>query len=132
MIFVDADAFIAVNVKSDAHHEKAVELLKELRKTEELLVTSWDVVDEVTTKISYFSEKKTAVTFLELVLEGDFILVFPNRELSNQALEIFQSQTSKRVSLTDCMNMAIAKDKEIKTFFSFDKVYTRNGFQLLS
>jgi len=35
------------------------------------------------------------------------------------------------VSLTDCTNMVIAKKLGVKTFFSFDKHYEKNGFELL-
>jgi len=131
MIFIDADAFIALNVGPDFHHKKAVSLLAKLKKTEERLVTSWDVVDEVATKISYFSEKKTAVLFLSLVLKGEILVVFPDSKLARMARKVFQRQRSKRVSLTDCMNMVIAREKGIKMFFSFDKVYLKNGFELL-
>jgi predicted nucleic acid-binding protein len=51
-----------------------------------------------------------------------------NRE---KIIQIFKKQTSKRVSMTDCVNMAIAKKMGIKRFLSFDEHYKKNGFELI-
>jgi len=109
MIFVDSDAFLGLSVKKDAHFKKAWKLMEYLEEQEDQLVTSWQVVDEVTTKLSFYAAKKKALDFLKWI----------------------KKQTSKRVSLTDCTNMVIAKKLGVKTFFSFDKHYEKNGFELL-
>jgi len=131
MIFVDSDAFIAIYSKKDLHHKKAVKISKNLKKDKTPLITSWDVVDETATKLSFFLLKKTSLQFLKTLMNGKIIVIFPDEKISQEAIKIFKKQTSKKVSLTDCTNMAIAQAKEIKTFFSFDKHYMKNGFELL-
>lgn len=129
MIFIDSDAFIAIEVEKDIHHEKAKKLLDVIEK--ESFVTSWQVIDEVTTKISYFSTKKRAEEFLRKVIRSDTKIEFVDAGFIKMIEETFRKQTSKRVSLTDCTNMVIAKSLGIDIFFSFDDHYVRNGFELL-
>jgi len=131
MIFVDSDAFIAIYSKKDLHHKKAVKISKNLKKDKTPLITSWDVVDETATKLSFFLLKKTSLQFLKTLMNGKIIVIFPDEKISQEAIKIFKKQTSKKVSLTDCTNMAIAQAKGIKAFFSFDKHYMKNGFELL-
>lgn len=131
MIFVDSDAFIAIYSKKDLHHKKAVEISKNLKKDKTPLVTSWDVVDETATKLSFFLLKKTSLRFLKTLMRGKIAITYPNEEISQEAIKIFKKQKSKRVSLTDCTNMAMAQKRGIEAFFSFDKHYEKNGFKLL-
>ena len=131
MIFVDSDAYIAVNAKDDPHHRKALFLSKELRRNKIATVTSWMVVDEVATKLSYFTTKGKSLDFLDNLLRSQTKIVYVGRKLTGSIVERFQLQTSKCVSLTDCTNMVIAKELGIDTFFSFDRHYKKNGFKLL-
>lgn len=129
MIFVDADAYIGLFVEKDANHSRAVKILGEL--DEEELVTSWDVIDEVATKLSFFAGRKTAIEFIKIVTNSTTKIEFVDELIKMRAIEIFCKQVSKRVSMTDCVNMAIAKKKSIKRFFSFDRHYKQNGFELI-
>ena len=131
MIFIDADAFIGLNIKKDAHYQRANAILIEIKEDGKKLVTSWDVIDEVATKISYYDKRETSISFLESIIKGNIKIIFPDKKIAKKAFKIFKKQTSKKVSLTDCTNMAIAEIKGIKKFFSFDKVYEKNGFKLL-
>lgn len=53
------------------------------------------------------------------------------RRLFLQAKAVIEKQKSNHVSMTDCINIAIAKEKKIKMFLSFDKVYEQNRFMLV-
>lgn len=132
MIFVDSDAYIALNAKKDLHHKKAIQILGNLAESEKELVTSWQVVDEVATKLSYFTTKKKALEFLNDLLSSSTQVVHVEQTMVPSIVQKFKSQTSKRVSLTDCTNMVIAKTFAVTTFFSFDEHYEKNGFDLLS
>jgi len=132
MIFIDSDAFLALHIKQDAHHQKALALVQSLKKEKKSLMTSWEVIDEVTTKLSFYTTKKAALSFLEGIFKSGILIVFTDEVIAKEALVIFKEQKSKRVSLTDCVNMAIARLKKIETFFSFDKHYLQNNFKLYS
>ncbi|MBU1129697.1 PIN domain-containing protein [Patescibacteria group bacterium] len=131
MILVDADAYIGWMVSNDAHHDRVVKIFRELRDDRERLVTSWDVVSEVATKLSYFTTKAMSVRFLRELFASDTKIVYVDEKLGRVARKIFVSLRSKRASMTDCVNMAIARSLRIKKFFSFDEIYRKNGFELV-
>ncbi len=129
MIFIDSDAFLGISNPNDALHSRAIALLKDQTAD---IVTSWDVIDEVSTKLSYHFSKFHAVEFLGSLSAHNIKIEFLDNETSQEAKKIFLSQKSKNVSMTDCANMAIAKKLKINTFFSFDEHYPKNGFKLLT
>lgn len=130
MIFVDSDAYIALHVEKDAHHLRAIELMAELKKLNDQLITSWQVIDEVATKLSYFTTKNNAMRFLRSLLKGGTRIEYIDSSTSVKVVALFAKQTSKRVSLTDCANMAIARKLGAEVFLSFDGHYRQNGFSL--
>lgn len=132
MIFADADAFIGVSVPTDVLHKRSLEIFNGLLSSDELLVTSWDVVDEVATKLARFTTKRTAVQFLKFLKFSNIRIEFVGQNLVPDIIRLFNKQRSKRVSLTDCTNMVMAKSLGVTTFFSFDEHYLKNGFKLLT
>lgn len=128
MVFIDADAFIAIHYSSDAHHKKAIEILNNF---EDDLITSSEVVAETTTKLSYFLSHQIACNFINEILKSKIIIEYLNPLRLQQAKELFTKQSSKRVSLTDCINMVICRELGIEKIFSFDKHYEKNGFRLI-
>jgi predicted nucleic acid-binding protein len=129
MIFIDADAFIAIYIETDFHHLKAIKINESKPKDE--VVTSSEVIFEVTTKLSYLATHKLATTFLSEILKSSVTIEYITPVRLQQTMSLFQKQSSKRVSLTDCANMIICKELGIKQIFSFDQHYTKNGFKLL-
>lgn len=120
MIFVDSDAFIALNSILDAHNQKSVLIYNSLINSNEELVTSWDVISEVSTKLSYYLSKSISTAFINFIYA------------SNIKIEHVTRVSSEKVSITDCVNMSICRELGIKNIFSFDKHYLKNGFILLS
>lgn len=128
MVLADADFFIGLYLVEDVHHQKCLWLSENI---DEEVITSYDVVDEVVTKLTYFGRKDKAILFLNDVKSTNLSIIFSDRKLAEKAITIFKSQKTKHVSFTDCMNMAIAKEKKIKFILSFDKIYDKNGFKLV-
>ncbi|MDZ7586495.1 MAG: PIN domain-containing protein [Patescibacteria group bacterium] len=130
-MLIDSDALIGLRVSRDAHNREAIKILKVLKEMGESLVTSWQVVDETATKLSYFTTHKKANEFLDWVFKTNIKVVYVDDQLARKAVKKFKKQTSKRVSLTDCTNMVIAEEMGVKQIFSFDKHYEQNGLELL-
>ncbi len=130
MVFVDADFFIGLYYIKDCHHDNCLRLSDYF--TDEQMITSWDVIDEVSTKLTYFTDKNLSLRFLKRIFDDKYIFViFPDHGLVDAARKIFEGQRSHMVSMTDCMNMAIAREKGVSEFLSFDKIYEKNGFKLI-
>jgi predicted nucleic acid-binding protein len=130
MVLVDADFFIGLYFKEDAHHAPCLRYIDIIRERKETLITSYDAVSEVTTKLGYNIFPEVSTVFLEDMSSGEIVIVFPTPQLFEKARALFNTIPQKHTSLTDCMNMTIAKDKSITTILSFDKVYKKNGFTL--
>lgn len=130
-ILIDSDAFIAFYSKEDSLHEKSVKVISAISKKNYSQYTTWEVIDEVTTKLSYRFSRDTARKFLYKLLVSDIFIVYPDENLASKALEVFEQVKNEHVSLTDCFNIAVCKDKKIDCVFSFDKIYKKVGLKLL-
>jgi predicted nucleic acid-binding protein len=131
MIFIDADAYIALYVEKDANHKKAILKLDKLKKMNEKAMTSFDVISEVSTKLSYFMTKGLALSFINDIINSDIVIDYVSKDKISGVMKLFEKQKSKRVSITDCVNMYLASERKVECFFSFDKHYKQNGFKLI-
>lgn len=132
MIFVDSDALIGVIAPQDAHHPRATLAFDRFAKTDEQLVTSWETIDEVATKLSRYFGKDIARVFFLFLLRTQITIIYVDEVLAQVTTVIFDKQTSKNISLTDCANIAICRSLGITWVFSFDPHYKKNGLKLLS
>lgn len=131
MIFIDSDALIGIVLPKDAHHIHAIKIFDALAQSQDELLTSWECIDEVATKLAMYHNKKVARDFINNIYGTERLTIqFIDANLSREALAIFDQQTSKNVSLTDCANIAICRSLKIDTMFSFDEHYKKNGLKL--
>ena len=128
-LLIDADAFIALNDGNDPSHKQALVLSKVISFEEYQLMTSDPALGEAITVISQNINLKQAVSFAEGILVTNIEIIEPDSSLRRQALDIFKKQNSKNSRFTDCVNMAIMREKGLDTIFSFDEHYKKNGFK---
>jgi uncharacterized protein len=131
-IFIDSDAFIALNDTSDSLHKKATKTIELLVKKRSHLYTSTHIILEVTTIISQHIGHNQAINFLELVRDGNITILHLTKETVLNGEKIFKKQTSKNVSLADCWSFSIMNHLNIKEAFTFDKDFKKNGFTLIT
>ena len=131
MIFLDADYFIAINLPEDSNHARAKVLFTRLESRNDDMVTTCDVIDEVATKLSYYRSKMVSERFLNFLFDSNIRIEYINSGRVSSVIALFLKQTSKRVSLTDCANMVIARSLGVTIVCSFDHHYEQNGFKLL-
>ena len=131
MIFVDSDALIGIMVPQDTHHVKANQTFDVLASKNERLITSWESIDEVATKLSMFFGKDTADKFFSFLGKSQMKIIYLDELLGMETIHIFKKQTSKNVSLTDYANVAICRSLGITHVFSFDPHYSQNNLKLL-
>ncbi|PIU03432.1 hypothetical protein COT44_03240 [Candidatus Shapirobacteria bacterium CG08_land_8_20_14_0_20_39_18] len=131
IVLVDTDALFALNSQDDAHFPKALKISEKLNRQGFNFTISKFVLAETVTLLSYRISHQKAVDFLEKLMAGKFPVIKVTEEIENLAYQIFKNQSSKNVSLVDCLNMAILKKYRTETIFSFDKIYQKNGFKLI-
>jgi len=132
-IFVDADAFVALTVETDANHEKARSLLTRLSVNPILFLTSNYVFSESITIISQRASHQTAVTFIATMqsMESPFQITRADENIEEEAISVFKAQASKNTSYVDCTNMVFMKQLHLDAIFSFDEVYKKHGLTLV-
>ena len=133
-VLIDSDAFVGWMVELDAHHQKASQVFDRLHLEDTRLVTTSLVVLETATVLSHRSGQSLAKTFLDEVIEkGQFPVIHILEDFYHQTLNIFKTQTKKGTSITDCANVAVARQFNIPTIFSFDQVYSKSfGLKMAS
>jgi len=130
-ILVDSDIFVAINKSDDSNHKKAEKLLENLLTQQVCFVTTNYIFSETITVLSQKVGHAAAVKFVSdiKVSKSDFEVYWITPEIEEEAIEIFNKQTSKNVSFVDCTNMAFVRYKDMDGIFSFDSIYKKNGFK---
>lgn len=133
-IFVDTDAFVALTVKTDAHHEKVLTLLQKLHAKSVTFMTSNYVFSESITVISMRASHETAIAYIAAMRnpQSPFLIKRIGEVEEEEAIKIFTKQTSKNTSFVDCTNMAYMQLLNLDAIFSFDEVYRKKGFTLVT
>ncbi len=131
-IFVDSDAFIALARKDDANHQKALAKLSILEGNYSFMTSNY-VFSEVVTVLSLRISRKAALAFIKELKspKNQYNFIWIDAHLESLGIKKYQEQTTKNVSLTDCINMACLDEHKIKSIFSFDAIYRKNGYRVL-
>ena len=133
-VFVDTGGWIACLSRGDKNHDSAVSYLMELRKRQIPLFTSNYIIDETLTWFSYNNLHEKAVKVMDLWKEAEknhsLKVYWVEKDLTEEAWEIFYKFSEHKLSFTDCTSFAICKKNKIETVFSFDKHFNILGFLL--
>ena len=109
---VDTSALLALAIKGDRHHPRAVEFLKKQRA--DSFITSTFILDESATRLRALASARTAVDFVRAVLHRDRMVQWADR----------------RLSLTDCSSFVVMDRLGVRNAFTFDSDFLRCGYQI--
>lgn len=131
-VLVDADALVALAKKNDTNHAQAVKINLQLQKFGATFYLSPFTVAEAATVLSYKATHEAAKRFLRETRKLDLPVLVLTEKDQHLADKWFLKQKGKGNSYFDCYNMALLErySKQLAGIFSFDKVYSRNGFKL--
>jgi len=125
-VLIDSDAFVGLLLARDAHHERASVIFERLPAGNVAAATTSFVVAETATVLSHASGQALARTFLDdVITKPGFPVIFIDQALQEAAVAIFRALEQRATSLTDCANVAVIRQFEIPTIFSFDKIYPK-------
>lgn len=120
MTFVDTNYFLRFLLKDvEKQHQKAKELFLKGAEGRRQLFTSLIVIFEIYWVLTSFYQKKKGrvVKLLEKIFDLGFIEI-ENRVLLEKALRVYKKVN---LDLEDCYNLALARNKKIKEFKTFDE-----------
>lgn len=130
-LFIDTGAWIALNNRRDIHHSSAVKANKNFLDEGYFYVSTDYVLDETYTLLLYDVGHKRAVEFgdeIKSLLDMRKIsIIHINRDMLDEAWEVFKKYSDKDFSFTDCTSFAVMKKYEISEAFSFDKHFEQYG-----
>ena len=122
MIALDSSLLIAFKVSNDAHHAKAIALMKQIVVSESFgkpIITNF-IFDETVTGIFVRSKNlKLAVEYGNELLASLEVLEI-NEENFREAWKMFSEQKNSRLSFTDCTTIAVMNAHSTRQIATFD------------
>ena len=124
-VIIDSNIFVAVFLSEDALHNRATQIVSQLKKQDTLFYTINLVLQESATVLSMRKGMTSARTFYAAV--HDFIdqTVPFDDSVEKESWKKFLSQTKKGTSFVDCAILATARHYKIDKIFSFDRFYPK-------
>jgi predicted nucleic acid-binding protein len=131
-VFLDTAFVIASAIESDAFHEKALELLKEIRALGIQMVTTHAIVLEIGNALAGPRYRRLAITALDSTETDDKVTIIPlTEELLEMGYKLYRSRTDKEWGLVDCVSFVTMKQLEIKESLTTDLHFQQAGFAAL-
>jgi predicted nucleic acid-binding protein len=131
-VFLDTSFAIAVTVATDRHHEAALRLAQDLRRSQALLVTTHAILAEIGDSFGRSPYRPAAVRLLR-ALQGDpNVLVLPiDTDLFSRGCRLFTDRSDKTWGLTDCISFALMDERGIGDALTADRHFEQAGFRAL-
>jgi predicted nucleic acid-binding protein len=132
MIFVDTSAWVALEDKTDANHESALNFKEILLSSKSRLVTTNYVLDETYTLLLLDIGYNRTVLFKhrldDLIHSGVLIIFHITPGVEIEAWNIFEHfNKDKTWSFTDCTSKVIMESIGIIEAFTFDRHFEQMG-----
>ncbi len=127
---IDSDVFVGMFLPNDSLFRHVQRVFHDLKINEKRTATTNWVIAETATVLSNKDSQQTAIKFLSMIDEGDIPILPVTEDLESDTHRIFREQTTKRTSMVDCSNVAVALHYSIPDLLAFDQFYTRFGYQV--
>jgi len=129
-IFVDTAYILALINPRDIHHQKALDLLPNLRIAHEVWITE-AVLTEIgnaLAKVNRFG----AIRFIEsCYVTKNINVVSISSDLFDQAVKFYDAHKDKEWGLTDCISFIVMQEHGLMDAFTSDKHFQQAGFNAL-
>lgn len=132
-MFCDTSVFFAAIVPSDPRHRRAVELLEGCVEAGTQLATTWDVISETVTLLTYRYDTRAGVDFLDQMKPG-LIIVPTTAEVLKQAETLFRREAPRhRLSFCDAIScVMVAAVLHGVPILTFDHDFARLGLRVIA
>jgi uncharacterized protein len=131
-VFVDSGPWIALAIRRDQYHTRAVSVWTRLRQERRRLLTTSFVLDEVVTFVRYREGFAPAREIGNRIAQSQLVeLVDIDRDLRLRAWELFEQFEHTELSFTDCTSFAVIEAHGSRQVFSFDADFQAAGVELL-
>jgi predicted nucleic acid-binding protein len=129
-VFVDTSAFVALAVRTDAHHKRAAAFYRKLPPAATLSTSDY-VVDETLTRLRKVAGHAAAVAVGRALRESTLARVVRLEPVDlDAAWALFQRYADKDLSFTDCTSVAAMERLRIPSIFTFDDDFAKIGVKV--
>ncbi|HBH27240.1 MAG: PIN domain-containing protein [Desulfofustis sp. PB-SRB1] len=129
IVFADTSGLFAFLVRDDFMHGRARTIFQSFAKSDTRLLTSSYVLVETTALL----QRRVGI---DAVHEFNFTLlplldvVWVDEYWHERAVNRLITSGQKKLSVVDCLSFIIMESRDIRTAFSFDTHFEKNGFLL--
>ncbi len=128
-VFVDTGYWLALAIRSDALHERAVRLSTRYRGP---LVTTEAVLLELGDALAGARTRMYAVSLLADIRSDLNTEVVPlAQDLFERAVRLYTARPDKEWGLTDCISFVVMQDRGIREALAADQHFVQAGFRAL-
>ena len=131
-VFLDTAFVIASAIGTDAFHEKALELLKEIRALGIQMVITHAIVLEIGNALAGPRYRRLAITALDSMETDDKVTIIPlTEELFEMGYKLYRTRMDKEWGLIDCVSFVTMKQLGIAESLTTDLHFQQAGFAAL-
>lgn len=131
-IFADTSGWLALVVKSDYLHEKAIKIYRELLDKTCNFVTHGGILLEIGNGLSSVNSRSTVLKLKESVEKSARIeLVSLSDELLEAGWELYAERPDKDWGIVDCISFIVMQRQGIIEALTADKHFEQAGFSKL-
>lgn len=131
-VFLDTSFLIALENRSDPHHQRAKELDRELFDEDAILVLHWGILLEIGDGYARIGRRGKAEDLFDRLRSEDRYQVEPLTEsLLDDGMDLYLSRSDKEWGLTDCLAFALMHAEGISEALTADLHFRQAGFTAL-
>ena len=128
-IFADSAYYLALLLKSDQTHARAVEVTQTLETS--LVRTVW-ILTEVANSLSAAKFRTAVISLVDHLQADDSVRIIPaDDETFSQGLNLYRTRSDKDWSLTDCISFVVMKREGITEALTTDRHFEQAGYTTL-
>lgn len=131
-VFCDTSFFFAALAPKDVHHARAGALLAACQEAKVVMCSTWEVVSETATLLTYRLHPRAGVAFLDAV-RPELDLVPTTLAVLEEAERVFRRQAPRhRLSFCDAISfVAVTSLLDNVPCLSFDRDFERLGLTVI-
>ena len=131
-VFLDTAYAIALSSPNDLFHQRAVQLVDELKSAGTRLVTTRAILLEIGNALSKQRYRRAAVILLDSLEIDPHVEIIPlSEQLYVRASQLYRERPDKEWALTDCVSFIVMEDRGINEALTPDEHFQQAGFQAL-
>jgi hypothetical protein len=129
-LLADTSALLALYVRNDANHARALEFVRSNPNARYVLTEL--ILAEVATRIRALAGAERGASVARSLLESRrYEVLFADGGLLREAIQKMAGLRDKRLSLTDCVSFEVMDRLGLRDAFSFDRDFRDCGYAMV-